>query len=216
MHVRHKLTALALTRTDHCCVWKPGCWGSTPLRQRNHTSRKSQVATTGTAAKIVCNYVPAVVRKIAGRNKYECKSCYTGRIIVRDIGDMRDRSSHKRLLEKWKCKPFLHEQMEPGDQAVEPTAEILGQWQPKAGKAKRSKQTGRSRVIMTCPPAAAGQHPFTGEPLPRALVVKLLNEPKEQGKMDGRRGRKSTARLLLRQLPSHLDRGTAQAQKDRT
>jgi hypothetical protein len=144
---------------------------------------RSDLAKTGTTAKIFCNYVPAVVRKIAGHNKYECKSCYTGRIIVRDIGDMRDRSSRKKLLEKWKCKPFLHEQMEPGDQAVEPTAEILGQWQPKAGKAKRSKQTGRSRVIMTCAPAAAGQHPFTGEPIPRALVVKLLHEPNEQGKV---------------------------------
>jgi len=144
---------------------------------------RSDLTKTGTTAKIFCNYVPAVVRKIAGHNKYECKSCYTGRIIVRDIGDMRDRSSRKKLLEKWKCKPFLHEQMEPGDQAVEPTAEILGQWQPKAGKAKRSKQAGRSRVIMTCAPAAAGQHPFTGEPIPRALVVKLLHEPNGQGKV---------------------------------
>ena len=43
-----------------------------------------------------------MVRKVAGHNKYECKNSHTGRVIVRDIGDMRERSSRKTLLEKWK------------------------------------------------------------------------------------------------------------------
>ena len=163
-----------------------------PTRQRTTVAFKAgdpvwvrnDLAVQGTTAKLFCNYVPAVVRSVAGTNKYECRNCYTGKTLLRDIDHIRDRRSRAELLRQWRCEPFLHEQTTPGDSAVEPTAARLGQWLPKpaARPAALTGRKGAQRVIMLQAPVSGSAHPFTSEPRPRAHVVTLLTAVDEDGK----------------------------------
>ena len=147
---------------------------------------RNDVRAVGTSTKLLCNFTPGTVTKtLPGTNKYEVRSYITDRVLVRDVEQIRDRTSRAALLAKWDCKPFTVTSGDPGSIGVAAARRTMVEWTaPEMPAARIAK--GKAIVFMTAVTNPAGAHAFLAEPQPVPVVGILTSKQRANGSADVR------------------------------